>query len=94
MINHIVTLGAVFVEDIIQRPYYELEKIITFSGIKMPERPRAIKAGKMLRNLLRAQQYDVHANVSAIVQAIDVDTFRVAVEALEEELVGTGFLTK
>jgi hypothetical protein len=84
----------VFIDDVLKRPYYELEKIITFSGIKMPERQRVIKSGNNLRNILENKQYSQFSNISAIKNNMDATTFQVAVEALREELTGTGYLTK
>mmetsp|Transcript_1612 Transcript_1612/g.3025 ORF Transcript_1612/g.3025 Transcript_1612/m.3025 type:complete len:350 (+) Transcript_1612:123-1172(+) len=85
---------TIFIDDVIRRPYYELEKIITFAGIKMPDRQRVIKAGKTLRKILKSNRYDQFANVSAIKQSIGMSPFEVALDALEEELVGTGYLSK
>jgi hypothetical protein len=85
----------VFIDDVIKRPYYELEKIITFSGIKMPDRPRIIKSGKKLRTLLKNNNdFSQYPNASAIKARIGAATFQAAVEALGEELTGTGYLTK
>lgn len=60
----------------------------------MPERQRVIKAGKKLRLFLKTHHYRRYENVSAIKSVLDDDAFQVAVNALGEELVGTGFLTK
>lgn len=85
---------TIFIDDIIKRPYYELEKVITFAGIKMPDRQRVIKAGKTLRKLMKTKQYDQFANISAIKRSIGLSSLQAAVDALEEELVGTGQLSK
>lgn len=87
-------MHTVFVDDVIKRPYYELEKIITFAGIKMPERQRVIKSGKLLRKILKSNQYDLYSNLTAIKKSIGLTAFQVAVDALAEELEGTAFLSK
>ena len=83
-----------FIEEVIRRPYYELEKIITFSGIKMPERQRVIKSGKKLREILKTNHFNQYTNLTGLHDILDLNTFQVVVDALGEELSGTGFLTK
>ena len=67
---------------------------MTFAGIKMPDRKRLIKSGKVLRDILKDKKYDEYTNLTSLKTLLDSTTLQVVVDTLGEELIGTGYLSK
>ena len=49
---NLLFLYTVYTEDLMKNPAIELEKIITFAGVPVPDRPKLKMAGKQLQTLL------------------------------------------
>ena len=82
----IYVLCVVYAEDLITRPVSELEKIITFAGLPLPERKRMFKQGLLLKAAVKA-------NLKKPAADIPPEWMRTAVSVLEEELQSTNTLS-
>ena len=75
----------VYTEDLITRPVSELEKIMTFAGIILPDRKKMFKYGWILKS-------NIKANVKKMNSETDVKWINTAMSVLEDELQSTNTL--
>lgn len=87
-----------YIEDVIKRPALEIEKIMTFAGVALPERKKflevAAKLATKLRETLRlellAREHDLDG---AFALNTNIGYLGMAAHALEEEMTGTNRLS-
>ena len=72
----------VYTDDVLTRPVFELEKIITFAGVSLPDRKKILKFGQQLRHKLTKNL----TKRSDLMDSLKI--LSVGVDALEEEILG------
>jgi hypothetical protein len=61
---------AVIIDDVIHRPVVELERIMTFAGVPLPDRPKMIQAASKLQTELR-DAFGIYDNMTFVYGAVD-----------------------
>jgi len=82
---------TIYAEDLTDRPVGELEKILTFSDIPLPDRNRMFEYGERLRSEVASL---FQADAAVMKEKRDISLDKVLLSAYEEELDGTQMLSQ